>query len=61
MPKKTKRTAQLDPLEAIKRLLAMQLLSQGVSAEIIASVLEISPGRLSQIIPARDIKPKTRK
>ena len=59
--KKEKKRAQLDPLEAIKRLLMIQSLSQGVSPEVIAQALEITPGRISQIVSVKEVKPKISK
>ena len=56
-----KQVIQLDPLEAIRRLLIMQLLAQGTSAEVIANALQCDNSRISQIISVSAIQKQTKR
>ena len=42
-------------LENIRRLLMLLLFKMGASATEIAGALNVTPGRVSQMMPARDI------
>ena len=54
------KTASKDPvikeLEAIKKLLVLALLTQGLEQKLIAKALQIDPAQLSRMMPARKIK-----
>ena len=52
--KKTKRS--LDPLEAIKRLLVLQLLINKASLENIAEILDVDSSTIRHMISIRRIK-----
>lgn len=53
---KKKRTKKsLDPLEAIKRLLILQLVRDGVTSEEIANVLGIDSSTIRRIAPASKV------
>lgn len=59
MAKKRKRRKQLDPLEAIKRLLILSLAKQGdTTSDEVARVLETSPSLIRTIVPFRAKKSK---
>lgn len=45
-----KKGEKLEPLEEIKRLLIVGLISQGVKGKDIAKVLEMDPATISRII-----------
>jgi DNA-binding NarL/FixJ family response regulator len=63
MAKNTKartRRAPLDGIESIRRLMIMQLIAQGISAETIAEALECENSRISQIIPVNAVKKQSR-
>lgn len=63
MAKKTNtrtRRAPLDGIESIRRLMIMQLIAQGISAETIAEALECDNTRISQIIPVSEIRKQSR-
>lgn len=52
-----KRRKQLEPLEAIKRLLILSLAKDGTTtSEEVARVLEISPSAIRTIVPFRTKK-----
>jgi len=46
---------ELTELQSIKKLLALQLLSQGVQASALADLLGIDAGTFSKMIPARKL------
>ena len=46
---------QVDQLEDIKKLLVLQLLKSGVSANTIASLLEMDQGDFSRAFPVRKL------
>ncbi len=58
--RKVRNTASKDPvikeLEAIKKLLVLALLAQGLEQKLIAKALQIDPAQLSRMMPARKIK-----
>jgi|GEM_PF-1229633 len=59
MAKKSKPTNEVyGELIAIKKLLILQLLSQGVTQAQIAATLGIDQGNLSRLVPARIAKSK---
>jgi hypothetical protein len=59
MAKKTrKRRKQLEPLEAIKRLLILSLARQGASSDEVGRVLEIDSSTIRAIVPFRTKKQK---
>jgi hypothetical protein len=59
MAQKTKATSDVhSELIAIKKLLMLKLLSEGVTQAQIAATLGIDAGNLSRILPARLVKPK---
>ncbi len=45
-----KKSEKLEPLEEIKRLLVLGLVSQGVKGKDIAAVLEVDPAIVSRIL-----------
>jgi DNA-binding NarL/FixJ family response regulator len=51
-----KRKIQLEPLEAIKRLLVLQLLASGVSDKAIAKVLDIDASTVRHLVSLKEIK-----
>ncbi len=57
---KGKPAASKDPiakeLEAIKRLLMLSLLKEGVAQNVIALALQMDPADLSRMMPVRKIK-----
>jgi hypothetical protein len=53
-----KRRQQLEPLEAIKRLLILSLAKQGTKSEEIGRVLEIDPSSIRRIVSFRTSKQK---
>lgn len=57
MPNK-KREA-MDPLEAIKRLLILNLVKQDVAGKDIAAVLEVDPAVISRIVSRTTKKKKS--
>jgi predicted transcriptional regulator len=48
-----KKSEKLDPIEEIKRLLVLGLISQGVKGKDIASVLEVDPAVISRMISGK--------
>lgn len=54
------RRAPLDVTESIRRLMIMQLIAQGISAETIAEALECDNTRISQIIPVSAVQKQSR-
>ena len=48
MPKK--KSDRLEPLEEIKRLIILGLISQGVKGKDIAAVLEVDPAIISRLL-----------
>ncbi len=53
-----KQSEKLEPLEEIKRLLILGLIYNGVQANDIAAILEVSESTISRIVPALKIKVK---
>jgi hypothetical protein len=53
-----RRTDELKELHDIKRLLVLQLLSQGVQANVIADLLEMDPGDFSRAFPVKKLLAK---
>ena len=57
----TKKKVDEDPiqkeLDAIKRLMILQLMKSGTPQAEIAKALNMDPGGLSRIMPARQFKP----
>lgn len=63
MAKKTspgKKRTPLDGIESVRRLLIMQLLAQGISAETIAEALECDNTRISQIISVSAVQKQSK-
>ena len=64
MTRQAIRKRPVDPiagqLEAVKRLLMLQLLKAGVSASDIAKVLGVAKSRISETIPLRSLSSVTR-
>jgi len=48
-----KKSEKLEPLEEIKRLLILGLISQGVKGKDIAATLEVDPAIVSRILPKK--------
>jgi len=48
-----KKNEKLEPLEEVKRLLILGLISQGVKGKDIAAVLEVDPAIVSRILPKK--------
>ena len=46
----------IQELEAIKRLLILDLITRGVQGKSIAAVLGVDPAVISRIVPARQLK-----
>lgn len=51
-----KRKIQLEPLEAIKRLLILQLLADGVSDRAIAKILSIDSSTIRHLISLKEVR-----
>jgi len=54
--KKTRKKITLDPLEAIKRLMILQLLVSGISTDLIAEVLNIDSSTVRHMVSVRRIR-----
>jgi len=54
--KKKQGKITMDPLEAIKRLMILQLLVSGISTDLIAEVLDIDSSTVRHIISVRRIR-----
>jgi len=50
-----------DELGAIKRLIVLQLITSGVQAKDIASVLGIAKSGITRLVPARKVKKRSRR
>ena len=50
-----KKIVPLEPLEAIRRLMILQLLAQGVKTESIAEILEIDTSTIRHMISVKGI------
>ena len=48
-------------LDAIKRLLVLQLLTSGVQATAVAQAMGVAKSAVSKLVPARKVKKKARK
>lgn len=48
-----KKSERMDPLEEIKRLLILGLISQGVKGKDIAAVLQVDPAIISRIVTSK--------
>lgn len=48
-----KKSEKLEPLEEIKRLLVLALVSQGVKGKDIATVLQVDPAIVSRMISGK--------
>jgi len=48
-------------LDAVKRLLVLQLLTSGVQANIVAAALGVAKSSVSKLVPARKVKKKAKK
>ena len=46
---------ELEELRAIKKLLVLGLLDQGVQANVLASLLDMDPGDFSRLFPVRKL------
>jgi hypothetical protein len=57
MPKKQRQ--QLEPIEAVKRLLILGLIKQGVQSKDIANVLGTDPSVITQMVPSRKVAEKS--
>ncbi len=53
-----KKNVQLEPLEAIKRLMILQLLAQGVKTESIAEMLQIDTSTIRHMVSVRGVNSK---
>jgi hypothetical protein len=56
--KQRKRRKQIEPLEAIKRLLILSLAKQGAASDEIGRVLEVDPSTIRHIVSFRTKKRK---
>jgi hypothetical protein len=56
MAKKQKSDPVLNELDAIKRLLILQLVTSGVQATDIASALQVDRSVVSRLVPTRKVK-----
>jgi hypothetical protein len=50
-----------EELDAIKRLLVLQLITSGVQAGDVAKALRVSPATISGMVPARKVKKAPRR
>ena len=57
MPR-TKESEKVEPLEAIKRLLILGLIYNGVQAKDIATILDVSESTISRMVPTLKMKVK---
>jgi len=48
---------ELEELENVRNLLMLLLFKIGASLDEVASALNVTPGRVSQMMPSRGIKP----
>jgi predicted transcriptional regulator len=48
-----KKSDKLEPLEEIKRLLVLALISQGVKGKDVAAVLQVDPAIISRMISGK--------
>ncbi|GEM_PF-4698764 len=55
MPRR-KKEEQVDNLEAVKRLLVLLLINQGVSLRAIADALEVGIATISRMVPQKNLK-----
>ena len=53
-----KKSEKLEPLEEIKRLLILGLMSQGVKGKDIATMIETDPAVISRMLPKKTKKAK---
>ena len=60
-PRKPQRDPVVAELDAIKRLLVLQLITSGVKATQIASALGVDPSAISRLVPARKVKKRAAK
>lgn len=60
-PRKQESNPVADELEAIKRLLVLQLITSGVQATHIASTLRVDRSVVSRLVPARKVKKQSAK
>ena len=44
-------------LRDIKNLLLLLLLKMGASGDEVATALDVTPGRISQVLPSKSVKP----
>ena len=48
---------ELEELENVRKLLMLLLFKIGATQDEVATALDVTPGRVSQMMPARGIKP----
>jgi len=54
----SKKRKQLEPMEAIKRLLILDLIIRGVQSKDIAHILGTDPSVITRMVPSRCLKKK---
>jgi predicted transcriptional regulator len=52
--------ATVKELDAIKRLLVLQLLTSGVQATAVAAAMGVAKSAVSRLVPARQVKKKAK-
>jgi predicted transcriptional regulator len=60
-PESAAKTPAAQELEAIKRLLILQLISSGVQSTTIATTLGVSNSAITRMVPARKVKKASKK
>lgn len=60
MAKKKINHKEMEPLDAIKRLLILGLIKSGVQGKDIAVVLGVDPATITRIVPARKVNKQNR-
>ena len=60
-PKRQESNPVADELDAIKRLLVLQLITSGIQATHIASALGVDRSVVSRLVPARKVKKRATK
>jgi len=48
---------EIEELENIRKLLMLLLLKVGANLDEVSTALNVTPGRVSQMMPAREIRP----
>ena len=53
-----KKGEQIDNLEAVKRLLVLMLINNGVGLQVIADALEVGIATISRMVPQKNLNKK---